>query len=212
MEFYEWFGDKSASQADSRPQADSADPGTSWKIGDRVLASWLDGYFYPGRVRQLKEQSCEIAYDDGDTAWVDKANVRRPDIEPGSKVFCRYKAGPMFMVCIVKQQIGEKIHVEYVSGEREWTTISMVRVRRPISDVGPPAEVHLGSAFPAGPDPAQLIIDGMRGSMRGVGAMTAAEPMMGLPRAPFFPDVGNTVADSNWRAGDRVLGRWLDFY
>jgi hypothetical protein len=42
--------------------------------------------------------------------------------------------------------------------------------------------------------------------------MTATGPMMGPPTGPFIPDVGDPVSDSNWRNGDRVLGRWFDFF
>jgi DNA repair protein Crb2 Tudor domain/Agenet domain len=210
MGIFDWLKGKSPDKA-RRPR-DDAPPGKTRKVGDRVLASWLDAYFYPGRVRQVQGASCEIAFDDGDVAWVDQANVRRPDIETGSQVFCRFHAGPAYLPGTVRQQNGEKIQVQYENGEKEWTTLSMVRVKRPLADVaGPPAQLHQGPGMPQGTGmPGPMMGGGMGGPM--TGTMTATGPMMGPPVGPFIPDVGDPVSDSNWRTGDRVLGRWFDFF
>jgi hypothetical protein len=204
MGLFDWlFGKKQQETAANRGAP------AAWQVGERVLASWLDSYFYPGRIRQIQGSSCEIAFDDGDVAWVHRANVRRPDIRQGSQVFCRFHAGPAYMPGTVRQQNGEKIQVEYETGEKEWTTISMVRVVRPLADVGgPPAQMHQGPMpGPAGPGP--MMGGGSGGPM--TATMTAQGPLQ-TPPAPFIPDVGEPVADSNWRSGDRVLGRWFDFY
>src|SRR5579871_5069297 len=108
MGIFDWlFGKKSP-----RPR-DEAPAGQRWRAGDRVLASWVDAYFYPGRVRQVQGDACEIAYDDGDVAWVNMANICAPDIRAGSEVFCRFHAGPMYLPGKVQQQNGEKIQVQY---------------------------------------------------------------------------------------------------
>ena len=188
----------------------------SWKVGERVLASWLDTFFYPGRVRQIQGNNCEVVFDDGESAWVHAANVRRPDIKLGSKVFCRFHAGPMFLPGTVNQQNGEKILVVYENGEKEWTTISMVRVQRPLANVGEsPAVPHQGQpgAAPMFPGlPGGMMPGGMGKGGPMIGTMTAAGPMMLPPGGPFIPDVGDPVNDSDWRVGDRVLGRWFDFF
>lgn len=217
MGLFDWLFGKKTPEHPDRPPA-PRDVGTNaseWQVGDRVLASWVDAYFYPGRVRQVQGNACEIAFDDGDVAWVHEANVRRPDIERGSQVFCRFHAGPAYLPGTVREQKGEKIQVQYENGEKEWTTISMVRVKRPLANVGgPPAQIHQTPAGPMGPGGMPGPMMGMPGPMGGpmTGVMTAAGPMMGPPPGPFIPDVGDPVSDTNWCVGDRVLGRWFDFF
>jgi hypothetical protein len=210
MGFFDWLFGKKPQEASG---SDGAQAQVSWKPGARVLASWVDSYFYPGRIQQIQGHSCEIAFDDGDLAWVHEANVRRPDIQQGSQVFCRLHAGPMYLPGTVRAQNGEKIQVEYDNGDQEWTTISMVRVKRPLANVGgPPAQLHQGpQPGPGMPGPMMgpTFGGGMGGPM--TATMTAAGPLMPQP-PPFDPDVGEPVSDSNWRVGDRVLGRWFDFF
>jgi hypothetical protein len=213
MGLFDWLkGKPSPDQPDRRQQRSAGNQPSTWKPGDRVLASWLDSFFYPGRVRQIQGQSCEIAFDDGDVAWVHEANVRRPDIQRGSKVFCRFHAGPMYLPGTVTEQNGEKIHVKYDNGEKEWTTVSMVRVKRPLSNVdGQPAEVRQGPGSPVGTAFQGSPMGGTPGAPP-VGTMTAAGPVVGQQGGPFIPDVGDPVTDSDWKIGDRVLGRWFDFF
>jgi hypothetical protein len=149
----------------------------TWKIGDRVLAKWNDSYFYPGVIRDLSANTCLVVYDDGDGAWVHFAHILQPDIHVGCRVFCRARGGPAFIPGTVRQQKGETILVRYDHGEEEWTSLSMVRVQRPIANVNPDSM--------AGPAPA--------------------------PTKQSL-DLGDPVKDTNWRVGDRVLARWLDFF
>jgi hypothetical protein len=203
MGLFDWlFGKKVSTAAKS---VSDAEPAASWRVGDRVLASWLDAFFYPGRVRNVQGSNCEIAFDDGDSAWIHEANVRRPDIQVGSLVFCRHHAGPMYLPAIVREQRGEKLQVEYESGEKEWTTISMVRVQRPMANT------------PAQPSVASMLPPGMMAMQGGMPMQGPGMPMMGQGPMPpqqraFIPDLGDPVSDSNWRIGDRVLGRWFDLF
>jgi hypothetical protein len=211
MGFLSWlFGNKEPKEQ-RRPKETTTKQG--WKSGDRVLAPWIDAYFYAGSIRRMEGASCEIVFDDGEVAWVESANLRRPDIVKGSQVFCRFHAGPYYMPGKVRQQNGEKIQVEYDNGEKEWTTISMVRVTRPlVNSADPPARVHQNLAMPMGPGMAGpgAIGPGVGGPM--TGTMAAAGPMVGQPSAPFIPDLGDPVTDCDWRTGDRVLGRWFDLF
>lgn len=111
-------------------------PSANWKTGDRVLAKWFDSFFYPGKVGQVTNQSCEIYFDDGDVAWVHPKHIITPDISVGSVVFSRIRGGPQYFPGRVSDQKGESIYVRYDHGEEEWTSISFVRVERPIVDVG----------------------------------------------------------------------------
>jgi hypothetical protein len=148
----------------------------TWKIGDRVLAKWNDSYFYPGVVRNVSGNACLVVFDDGDNSWIHFAHIVYPDIQVGSRVFCRARGGPAYYPGTVNQQKGETILVHYDHGEEEWTSISLVRVQRPIANISPDSMVS--------------------------------------PTAPVKQtlDLGDPLKDTNWRIGDRVLARGLDFY
>ncbi|MBM3995489.1 MAG: hypothetical protein FJ303_15240 [Planctomycetes bacterium] len=150
--------------------------GNPWKLGDRVLAKKPDSYFYPGVVREVSEYGCLIVYDDGDAAWAHYAHVLVQDIKIGSRVFCKHKTAQVFAPGTVSQLKGETVRVQYDQGEEEWTSISMLRVQRPIAPVSPE----------------QLAV-------------------ANVPVKQSL-DLGAPVKDSNYRVGDRVLARWLDFY
>jgi hypothetical protein len=213
MGLFDWlFKKKSPADLDvPPPRAQLAAPRSrAWKSGDRVLASWVDALFYPGRVRATKGNLCEIAYDDGDAAWVHQANVREPDMRVGSAVLCRAQGGPAYWPGVVEQQNGEKIRVKYDNGEHEWTTISMVRVQRPLAPgVSPPAQPLQAPMTFAPGMPAGFPGGGIGGIA--TATMIAPGPAVG-PQGPAVHDVGEPVADSNWRVGDRVLGRWFDLF
>jgi hypothetical protein len=208
MGIFDWLKGKKRPQDADVPPAPRAG-GRPPKVGDRVLASWMDGFFYPGRVRLIKASQCEIAFDDGDVAWVEASNVRAPDIRVGSQVFCRAQGGPAYWPGKVRQQNGEKIQVEYDTGEKEWTTISMVRVQRPLAGSGPPAQP--AQAPPMAMGPAPFAPGGGFGGPATAIMTAAGQTMPGQP-GPAVHDVGDPVEDSNWRTGDRVLGRWFDLY
>lgn len=109
----------------------------TWKVGERVLAKWNDSYFYPGMIRDISGNMCLVVFDDGDGGWVHFAHILAPDINTGSRVFCRARGGPAYYPGTVRQQKGETILVGYDHGEEEWTSVSMVRVQRPIANVNP---------------------------------------------------------------------------
>lgn len=204
MGLFDWmFGGPKKSTTDSvRPIAHSA-----FAVGDRVLARYFDSYFYPGMIRSIDGDRCEIAFDDGDTAFVHIANVRRPDVAVGSQVFCRKNAGPAFIPGVVAQQNGEKLRVRFEGGGEEWTTLSLVRVKRAIEDVGDDPWPIDDAAMPMAP-------------MMGGGPQLPGMPMLGGPAPPVqgmpghrpILDGGAPRDDPNWRTGDRVLARWWDLF
>src|ERR1043166_9659372 len=108
-----------------------------WRVGERVLAKKLDSYFYPGVVRELSDTGCLVIYDDGDAAWVHHAHVLHQDIKIGSRAFCRNKNAPVFAPGTVDMLKGETVRIRYDQGEEEWTSISMLRVQRPIAPISP---------------------------------------------------------------------------
>jgi hypothetical protein len=210
MGLFDWLFGRNDTRQPDRPQRPrpSGPAQGGWQVGDRVLASWFDAYFYPGRIRSVQGASCEVAFDDSDVAWIHQANIREPDIRVGSQVFCRIGGGPYYLPGVVRQQQGEKIHVHYDNGKKEWTTISMVRVKRPLANVPEAFPQPQQAPFPQGP----MMGGGMMGGpMTGTAVMTGAGPP-GPNMPPQIPDVGDPIDDSDWRVGDRVLGRWFDLF
>ena len=98
------------------------------KVGDRVLARWFDGYWYPGLVLSVEGKRVHIAFYDGDQALVTPDQVKDLSIKVGDQVYCRRKGGPQYLPGEVTEQDGEKIQVRYDDGEDEWTSVRMVRV------------------------------------------------------------------------------------
>jgi hypothetical protein len=167
MGLFDWLKFKKTSAAPA------ANP---WKVGERVLAKFADSYFYPGQIRDVQGDACLVVFDDGDFAWVHRAHVLSPDLKVGSRVFCRVRGGPAFAPGVINQQKGESIRIRYDHGEEEWSSVSMLRVQRPIANVD----------------------------------LSAMNGLVGPPKLSV--DLGEPIKDSDWRVGDRVLARWLDFY
>lgn len=102
-----------------------------WNVEDRVLANWShDTYWYPATIRDIDGERTYVRFDDGDKEWTTCDNLTKLDIEPGDKVFCRWKGGQYYFPGRVGRMDGEKIYVEYDDGDKEWTTISYIRVTR----------------------------------------------------------------------------------
>lgn len=116
MGFFDWFRSKKSA---------------SWKVGQRVLAQWSpEVYFYPGVIKSIKGSKYQVEFDDGDQAAVTAEQIASLDIKVGSRVFGRWKGGPAYFPGKVDQMNGEEIHIRYDDGDEEWTTISLVRVKR----------------------------------------------------------------------------------
>lgn len=206
MGLFSWLFGKGG-QAKPAPRGPERRSPSRFKPGDRVLARWVDAFFYPGRVLGVNGDRCDVAFDDGDRAAVHEANVRTPDVIVGSRVF----AGVGFRPAEVKQQNGERLRVRYEDGQEEWLTLSRLRVQRKIVDVGEDPIPSPGMA----PTPMGGPAPGMGMPMPVGGPMMPGQmmpgPMMGGP-GPQVLEVGDPVDDLNWRVGDRVLARWVDLY
>jgi hypothetical protein len=102
-----------------------------WKVGDRVLADWThDEYWYPATIRSIEGERVYIYFDDGAKEWSTSERLLPIDIELGDYVYCRWKGGPYYYPGRIARMQGEKIYVQYDDGDKEWTTISYVRVTR----------------------------------------------------------------------------------
>jgi len=103
----------------------------AWTVGQRVLAQWSpEEYYYPGVIRAIQGGKHLVAFDDGDQALVTAKQIASLEIKVGSRVFGRWKGAPAYFPGKVTRQNGEKIYIQYDDGDQEWTTVSMVRVKR----------------------------------------------------------------------------------
>jgi hypothetical protein len=98
------------------------------EAGDRVLARWAaDGMWYPARVSAVQGREVDVAYDDGDVAVVDAADVRAIDWRPGSRLQCNWKNQGAYYWGKVAAMSGEQITFHYDDGYAETMTISRCR-------------------------------------------------------------------------------------
>ena len=98
-------------------------------IGDRVLARWLHEieWWYPGVVCGTGAELL-VQFDDGDRATLPADLIRPLDLESGSRIQCRYQGTKAFYPGQVAARVGSAIEVHYDDGDKEVTSISMVRV------------------------------------------------------------------------------------
>ena len=98
------------------------------QAGDRVLAIWAaDGMWYPARVTSVQGGGVHVAYDDGDVAVVEAADVRLIDWRVGSRLQCNWKNQGAYYSGTVGAKNGETITFRYDDGYTETMTISRCR-------------------------------------------------------------------------------------
>jgi hypothetical protein len=101
-----------------------------WKVGDRVIAQWPpEPFFYPARVAAILDGTyVAVEYDDGDKAELLPVQARKLDLRVGDRVFARWQQGPEYFPGRIAEKSGDKIHVHYDDGEKEWSNVRLVRV------------------------------------------------------------------------------------
>src|SRR4051794_7781665 len=115
-----------------------------WSVGERVLGKW-DLYWYPGTVKRKEGQRFYIKFDDDDEDWLGLERILPLDVDVGSEVSVRWKGGRVYYDGKIIKKDGDRIHVLYKDGDREWTEVRMVRVLRAL----PPS--HLPSVIDVDP-------------------------------------------------------------
>jgi hypothetical protein len=103
-----------------------------WTVGDRVLAYWRgDGYWYAGTVQGVDRDNLHVYYDDGDKEWCAPDRVASlGELREGTRVLGRWQGGLDYYPGQITSREGEHVTILYDDGERETTSLSMVRVRR----------------------------------------------------------------------------------
>jgi hypothetical protein len=98
--------------------------------GDRVLACWFDGLWYPGVILTIEGKRVHVLFDDNDQAHLTWDRVLPLQIEIGDHVLCRWKGGPFYFPGEVTRRHGERIFVQYEDGREEWTSVRLIRMQR----------------------------------------------------------------------------------
>jgi hypothetical protein len=89
--------------------------------GDRVWAPWNIGSLFAGTVDRIEDTEVHVHFDDGDRGWVQLEQLAPLDIPIGLRVLGRWRMGAQFFPGIVTELKGDKIHIQYDDGDREWT-------------------------------------------------------------------------------------------
>jgi len=108
-------------------------PEGDWRVGDRVLARWLDFFWYPGTILALGTKGFQILFDDGDQRIAPETAIMPLALEEGESIQIRPKNQPqrIYTAAVVTRVEGETLDVEFEDGERETNTkVSRARLWR----------------------------------------------------------------------------------
>lgn len=105
--------------------------------GDRVWAPWNAGTLFVGTVDEVQEKEVHIHFDDGDRGWVLREQVLPLEIPVGLRVMGRWKMGTAHYPGTVAEVQGDRIHIHYDDGDKEWTKPAALAV--PCQPFGPDA-------------------------------------------------------------------------
>lgn len=101
-----------------------------WNVGEHCIVKWSgDGYGYPGTIKHIKDGLYLVYYDDGDREWRLEKYLKNERIQPGDIVFGNWKSRGKYYRGRIARRNGQKIFIHYDDGDKEWTTISKVKVR-----------------------------------------------------------------------------------
>src|SRR5262249_42441072 len=89
--------------------------------GERVWAPWNAGMLYVGTVDDVRDREVHIRFDDGDCGWVNLEQILPLQIPVGLRLLGRWRMGTAYYPGTVDQVDGERIHILYDDGDKEWT-------------------------------------------------------------------------------------------
>ena len=97
-------------------QSAPAPAGSSlYAVGDRVLARWVDLYWYPATVINLDARGSTVLYDDGEQRTVTDAQLMPITVEEGERIFMRPRGETrlLYFPAVVTRVDGETVDVEF---------------------------------------------------------------------------------------------------
>jgi hypothetical protein len=101
-----------------------------WKQGDRCFArSKTDGCYYAAVIQQEVGSEFQVRFDAGEEAWVDAIGLASAELPVGTRVQARWKGGSAYFHGKPMEKTADEVYIHYDDGDREWTTLNMVRLR-----------------------------------------------------------------------------------
>lgn len=97
-------------------------------LGDRVLGQWETEWFYPGVIVSSQAGTIEVQFDDGDRAQLRPDQIRPLILQVGSRVYARWQGGSAYYGGHISAIHGNAISIDYDDGDKETTTVGMVRI------------------------------------------------------------------------------------
>ena len=98
-------------------------------VGDTVLAFWKPGdAFFVGTAVEKSDNGFVIVFEDGDTAVVPAAKIRKYDLKVGSAVIARWSDGKYYKGKIAKV-VGRAFYIHYDDGDKRWAPWSWIAVK-----------------------------------------------------------------------------------
>jgi hypothetical protein len=87
---------------------------SNFRVGDRVLARWLDFYWYPATILAMGERGIHVFLDNGDQHVVREIGLAPLVVEEGEQIFIRSKNEPqkIYSPAVVTRVQGEVIDVD----------------------------------------------------------------------------------------------------
>jgi hypothetical protein len=101
-------------------QAAPAPAGSSlYAMGDRVLARWVDLYWYPATIINLDARGSTVLYDDGEQRTVTDAQLMPISVEEGERIFMRPRGETqlIYFPAVVTRVDGETVDVEFEASD-----------------------------------------------------------------------------------------------
>jgi hypothetical protein len=96
--------------------------------GDRVLAQDIDGFVYPAEILSMDGDKIVVSFLDGPERMLTPELLRPFVLRNGMAVHCRWKGGQAYFAGRITQLEGDRVHIAYDDGDREWTTVRLVRL------------------------------------------------------------------------------------
>ena len=100
-----------------------------WQTNDRVLVNWSgDEYFYPATITKIADGRYYVVFDDGDEEWTTAERIVTENLRAGDVVYANWKRQGTYYPGRITARRGNNISIAYDDGDREDTTIAVVRV------------------------------------------------------------------------------------
>ena len=109
----------------------SAGPAQALDVGEQVMAEWPENRcWYHGVISEVRGAAYRVQFSDGDTALLPDNKVVRDRIRRGHRVQGRWQRGQKTYPGRINDRQGNDIQIFYDDGDREWTTMAYICVRR----------------------------------------------------------------------------------